>query len=167
MTFNAQLSVTSEDDLDCLLDVIQGHAVEVEICTMCIRIIMLVTWYCLILGDCKCDYLEHQDEKRRSLSATNERFLYGTQSYKGRQERQSHQKMWQNAGEGNWHSAIKTEIISRRKISLVCVVSPGAAPRFWKRGGQILRAKRAENFFYSPLFGHWRTKYCLDIAKSS
>ena len=30
-------------------------------------------------------------------------------------------------------------------------------------GGQIVRAKRAENFFDPPLFGRWGgTKYCLD-----
>ena len=33
----------------------------------------------------------------------------------------------------------------------------GAAPRFWKWGGVILRAERAKKFFWPPpLFGQWR-----------
>ena len=37
----------------------------------------------------------------------------------------------------------------------------------FESGGQILRAKPAENCIDPPLFGQWGTKYCLDIAKSA
>ena len=60
-----------------------------------------------------------------------------------------------------------TKFLCVKTSSSKVVVWPRAATRFWKWGGQILRAKRAENFFWPPLFGQWGTKYCLDVAKSA